>query len=50
MIKPAKDFQNDDYKSVSRFEGFGGGWQYSGHSIEAIRFSANKDVLICNIF
>jgi len=26
--------------------GYGGGWGYSGHSIEAIRFSCDADVLL----
>lgn len=26
--------------------GYGGGWGYSGHSIEAIRFMADTDVLL----
>lgn len=26
--------------------GHGGGWGYSGHSIEAIRFSADSDILL----
>jgi len=28
------------------FTGFGGGWGYSGHSIEAVRFSCDSDVLL----
>ncbi|KAH1008682.1 hypothetical protein HUJ05_009217 [Dendroctonus ponderosae] len=29
-----------------RFESHGGGWGYSGHSIEAIRFMADTDILL----
>ena len=29
-----------------RFDNHGGGWGYSGHSIEAIRFMADTDVLL----
>lgn len=31
---------------VFRFESHGGGWGYSGHSIEAIRFMADTDLLL----
>ncbi|XP_070133334.1 E3 ubiquitin-protein ligase highwire [Drosophila bipectinata] len=36
-----------DYQVVSRFDNFGGGWGYSGHSVEAIRFAADTDIVIC---
>lgn len=36
-----------DCQVVNRFENFGGGWGYSGHSIECIRFSSDTDILIC---
>ena len=26
--------------------GFGGGWGYSGHSVEALRFSVDTDILL----
>jgi len=26
--------------------GYGGGWGYSGHSVEAVRFSVDTDVLL----
>lgn len=28
------------------FKGHGGGWGYSGHSVEAIRFMADSDILL----
>ena len=34
---------NDD---VVVHTGYGGGWGYSGHSIEAVRFSADTDLLL----
>lgn len=36
----------NDYQTVTRFENFGGGWGYSGHSVEAIRFMADTDVVL----
>ena len=36
----------EDYSVVNRFESHGGGWGYSGHSVEAIRFMADMDVLL----
>ncbi|XP_037938854.1 E3 ubiquitin-protein ligase highwire [Teleopsis dalmanni] len=42
-----KEAQNNEYQIVNRFENFGGGWGYSGHSVEAIRFSADTDIMIC---
>ena len=30
----------------SRFDNHGGGWGYSGHSIEAIRFMVDTDILL----
>lgn len=41
-----KEVQSNDYQTVSRFENFGGGWGYSGHSVEAIRFMSDSDILI----
>ena len=29
-----------------RFDSHGGGWGYSGHSVEAIRFMADMDILL----
>ena len=28
------------------FTGHGGGWGYSGHSVEAVRFSCDTDILL----
>ncbi|XP_011315230.1 E3 ubiquitin-protein ligase MYCBP2 isoform X2 [Fopius arisanus] len=41
-----KVYSREDYVTVSRFENHGGGWGYSGHSIEAIRFMADTDILL----
>lgn len=43
---PAKEAANSQYQLVSRFENFGGGWGYSGHSVEAIRFMADTDIVL----
>lgn len=45
-----KQFTREDFQCVNRFESHGGGWGYSGHSIEAIRFMADTDVLLGNIY
>lgn len=39
--------QAGEFQVVNRFDNFGGGWGYSGHSVEAIRFSADTDIVIC---
>ncbi|XP_038216347.1 E3 ubiquitin-protein ligase highwire [Zerene cesonia] len=36
----------EDFLTVNRFESHGGGWGYSGHSIEAIRFMSDTDILL----
>lgn len=36
----------NDFQTVTRFENFGGGWGYSSHSCEAIRFMADTDVVL----
>lgn len=41
-----RTYSKDDFSSVNRFESHGGGWGYSGHSIEAIRFMADTDILV----
>lgn len=46
-VSTAKESENSDFLTVSRFENFGGGWGYSGHSVEAIRFMADTDIVIC---
>lgn len=43
---PAKAFSVQDFSPVNRFESHGGGWGYSAHSIEAIRFMADADVIL----
>lgn len=40
----------EDYLTVNRFENHGGGWGYSGHSVEAIRFMCDNDILLGNIY
>ena len=42
----AVTYSREDYSVVNRFESHGGGWGYSGHSVEAIRFMADMDVLL----
>jgi E3 ubiquitin-protein ligase MYCBP2 len=42
-------YGKEDYSIVNRFESHGGGWGYSDHSIEAIRFMCDTDVLIGGI-
>ena len=41
-----KVYSREDFVTVSRFENHGGGWGYSGHSIEAIRFMSDTDILL----
>lgn len=41
-----KDVRPEDYQSLCRFENLGGGWGYSGHSVEAVRFMCDTDVVI----
>ncbi|EDM02456.1 pam, highwire, rpm 1 (predicted) [Rattus norvegicus] len=41
-----KVYSKEDYSIVNRFESHGGGWGYSAHSVEAIRFSADTDILL----
>ncbi|XP_043461333.1 E3 ubiquitin-protein ligase MYCBP2 isoform X1 [Leptopilina heterotoma] len=41
-----KIYNREDFVTVSRFENHGGGWGYSGHSIEAIRFMVDTDILL----
>lgn len=36
----------NDFQTVTRFENLGGGWGYSGQSVEAIRFMADTDVVL----
>lgn len=46
-MSPKELQTQNDFQSVSRFDNFGGGWGYSGHSVEAIRFMTDTDVLLC---
>lgn len=41
-----KETHPGDYQSLCRFENLGGGWGYSGHSVEALRFMCDTDILI----
>lgn len=49
QLLPGKQYTREDFQSVNRFESHGGGWGYSGHSIEAIRFMADTDILLGKI-
>lgn len=46
QLVAGKQYSKEDFQSVNRFESHGGGWGYSGHSIEAVRFMADTDVLL----
>ncbi|KAK4016037.1 hypothetical protein OUZ56_031000 [Daphnia magna] len=39
-------YTKEDFSVVNRFESHGGGWGYSGHSVEAIRFMSDTDILL----
>ncbi|XP_076385847.1 MYC binding protein highwire isoform X12 [Megachile rotundata] len=41
-----KAYSREDFVTVNRFETHGGGWGYSAHSIEAIRFMPDTDILL----
>ncbi|KAJ8666974.1 hypothetical protein QAD02_008636, partial [Eretmocerus hayati] len=41
-----KLFSREDFAAVSRFENHGGGWGYSGQSVEAVRFMVDTDILL----
>ncbi|KAM6446158.1 E3 ubiquitin-protein ligase MYCBP2 isoform 3-T4 [Liasis olivaceus] len=41
-----KVYAKEDYSIVNRFESHGGGWGYSAHSVEAIRFCADTDLFL----
>ena len=41
-----KTYTKEDFNVVNRFDSHGGGWGYSGHSIEAVRFMCDTDVLL----
>ena len=42
----SKSYSKEDFSIVNRFDSHGGGWGYSGHSIEAVRFSTDTDILL----
>jgi len=42
----AKEVSQNEYQIVSRFHNYGGGWGYSGHSVEAIRFMSDTDIVV----
>lgn len=46
LVTADKETPNGEYQLVSRFDNFGGGWGYSGHSVEAIRFMADADIIL----
>jgi E3 ubiquitin-protein ligase MYCBP2 len=41
-----KSLSREDFSVVNRFDSHGGGWGYSGHSIEAVRFSVDTDIVV----
>merc|ERR1712077_123388 len=41
-----RTYTKEDYAIVNIFDSHGGGWGYSGHSIEAIRIMSDTDVLL----
>lgn len=45
-MKDIHTSENDDFSTICRFENFGGGWGYSGNSVEAIRFMCDTDILV----
>lgn len=42
----SKSYSKEDFLVANRFDSHGGGWGYSGHSIEAIRFMVDTDILL----
>ncbi|XP_017786826.1 PREDICTED: E3 ubiquitin-protein ligase MYCBP2-like isoform X2 [Nicrophorus vespilloides] len=46
QLVSGKQYSREDFQMVNRFESHGGGWGYSAHSIEAIRFMADTDILL----
>nr|XP_049693135.1 E3 ubiquitin-protein ligase MYCBP2 isoform X3 [Helicoverpa armigera] len=39
----------EEFLTVNRFDSNGGGWGYSGHSVEAIRFMCDTDIILGGI-
>lgn len=49
-IEPTTSLKDcKETKKICRFEGFGGGWGYFGHSVEAVRFMCDTDILMDGI-
>lgn len=46
LTTKSKEALSGEYQSLCRFENLGGGWGYSGHSVEAIRFMCDTDICI----
>lgn len=46
QLVSGKQYSKEDFQAINRFESHGGGWGYSGHSIEAIRFMSDTDILL----
>lgn len=42
----SKEALTGEYQALCRFENLGGGWGYSGHSVEAVRFMCDTDISI----
>lgn len=47
LVEALKD--SKETRKICRFEAFGGGWGYFGHSVEAIRFMCDTDILMDGI-
>lgn len=47
LAEASKD--SKETRKICRFEAFGGGWGYFGHSVEAIRFMCDTDILMDGI-
>lgn len=47
LVEASKD--SKEMHKICRFEAFGGGWGYFGHSVEAIRFMCDTDILMDGI-
>lgn len=45
-VASSKPLTVEDYQIVNRFESHGGGWGYSGHAVEAIRFMCDTEIMI----
>ncbi|XP_069130438.1 LOW QUALITY PROTEIN: E3 ubiquitin-protein ligase MYCBP2-like [Argopecten irradians] len=45
-LTSSKVYSKEDFSVVNRFESHGGGWGYSGHSVEAVRFMVDTDIIL----